>query len=315
MTRALAGARVVVLGGAGYLGSAVAARFSSAGARVRVVSRAPRPLAFPAEVVAADLTEPAEVAAAVAGTDVVLPLVLYAGAGSWRIPPEHAAAAERVNVGVVAAAVAAARGATVVHAGTTSVAAASRTEYDRQKLAAERIVLAAGGCGLRLPTVYGPGPHGPGRGVVTAMARRALAGDELTVWGDGAALRDLVYVDDVAEAFLTAVGYADRLAGRHWLVGTGCGVRVRGLFERVASPVSTRTGRPPVAVTSVPPPEEAEPTDHQDLVADPSAFRAATGWRPRVPLATGVDRTVTALLHHGQTARSPLAPGIGVSGC
>ena len=294
--------RVAVLGGSGFVGSAVASALAGAGFAVRVVARDPG--SPPHEAVRADLTEPGAVAAAVAGADVVLSLVLHTGSGSWRVEPAQAAVAEKVNVGIARAAVA--TGLPVVVAGSTSQVGpgageridgsepdAPDNDYDRQKLAAERIVLAAGGCCLRLPTVYGPGPLD--RGVVSAMARRALAGEPLTVWGAGDMRRDLVFVDDVAAAFLAAVRNLDALAGRRWLVGSGAGVAVRELFELVARAVAARTGGAPVPVLSVPPPAHAGPMDLRGLVADPAAFTAATGWRAATQLADGVAAVVASI--------------------
>ncbi|MGX7825633.1 NAD-dependent epimerase/dehydratase family protein [Actinokineospora sp. 24-640] len=294
--------KVAVLGGSGFVGTAVAGRLAAAGMAVRVVARDPGSPPYPA--VRADLTRPGRVAAAVAGADVVLSLVLHTGSGSWRVEPEQADAAAAVNVGIARAAVS--TGLPVLLAGSTSQAGPAAGErldggeadepesaYDRQKLAAERIVVAAGGICLRLPTVYGPGPKD--RGVVSAMARRALAGEPLTVWGSGAMRRDLVHVDDVAEAFLAAVRHREALAGRHWLIGTGTGVSVRELFELVAGAVAERTGAAPVPVRSVPPPAHATEADLRGQVADPAAFAAVTGWRPRVALADGVGGVVASL--------------------
>ncbi len=315
MGSALTGVRVVVLGGSGFIGSAVAARFVAAGATVRSVSSSGRAPCADVEGVAADLTEPGRVAEVIADADVVLPLVLYTGGSTYRIGDHEAEAAERVNVAVVRSVLASAAGRVVVFAGSTSqVGAGARdrvdgtepdeptTEYDRQKLVAERVVLDGGGVSLRLPTVYGPAPSALDRGVVTAMVRRALAGEPLTVWGDGAVERDLVFVDDVANAFVHAVVDAPRLAGRHWLLGSGRGVSVRELFERVAAAVSAHTGRPPVPVVSVPPPTEATEMDGRSLVADPAAFTEVTGWRAEVDLSAGIDATVAAVaVREGRT--------------
>lgn len=319
----LTGALVAVLGGSGFVGSAVSARLAARGARVRVVARSPGVPPFPAEVVTTDLTEPGAVAAAVAGADVVLPLVLFTGGGSWRVSAGDATDATRVNVGIVAEAVDAARGA-VVFAGSTSQVGPGaperidgtetdhpESEYDRQKCAAERLVLDAGGCSLRLPTVFGPSTGSPDRGVVTAMARRALAGEPLTVWGAGNVDRDLVFVEDVAEAFAAAVAHADRLAGRAWLVGSGTGVPVRALFELVASTVAELTGRPAVPVVSVPPPPHATASDFHGLVADPAGLTLATGWRARVPLAAAVSRTVAHLIESSVDGALPGTPNSG----
>lgn len=305
---AVAGTRVVVLGGSGFIGSAVVARFVAAGAVVRSVSRSGRPPVAGVEAVTADLTEPGRVAEVVADADVVLPLVLYTGGGTYRVDGGEAEAAARVNVAVVRSVVEAAAGRMVVFAGSTSqVGSGARqrvdgtetdvptTEYDRQKCEAERVVLESGGISLRLPTVYGPTPLAVDRGVVTTMIRRALAGERLTVWGDGLMERDLVFVDDVANAFVEAVIHADRTAGRHWLLGTGRGVTVRELFETVSTSVSAHTGKPPVPVVSVPPPREATVMDVRSLVADPAAFTAASGWRATTPLHAGITATVAAV--------------------
>ncbi|MFC5286856.1 NAD-dependent epimerase/dehydratase family protein [Actinokineospora guangxiensis] len=297
--------RVAVLGGSGFVGTAVAARLAAAGLAVRVVARDPD--GVPHSAVRADLTEPGQVAAAVEGVDAVVSLVLHTGSGSWRVLPEQAEEAAAVNVGIARAA--AGTGLPVVLAGSTSQAGPSagerlvggevdapESEYDRQKLAAERIVLAAGGVCLRLPTVYGPGPLD--RGVVSAMARRALGGEALTVWGSGGMRRDLVHVSDVAEAFLAAVRHFAALAGRSWVIGSGSGVSVRELFEMVAAAVGRRTGVV-VPVLSVEPPGHATEGDLRGQVGDAVRFSGVTGWRASVGLAEGVESVVAGLAWEG----------------
>ena len=69
------------------------ARFVAAGAVVRSVSRSGRPPVAGVEAVAADLTEPGRVAEVVADADVVLPLVLYTGGGTYRVDGGEAEAA------------------------------------------------------------------------------------------------------------------------------------------------------------------------------------------------------------------------------
>jgi reductase EvaE/reductase VcaE len=177
------------------------------------------------------------------------------------------------------------------------------TAYDRQKLAAERILLAASaegrvrGIGLRLPTVYGESaaPGAADRGVVSAMARRALAGEPLTLWHDGTVRRDLVHVADVAAAFTAALDHPDALVGGRLLIGSGAGTALGDLFRLVADAVAARTGRPPVEVACVPPPPGAPVTDFRSVTLDATPLRTATGWRPVIALPDGVRRTVAAL--------------------
>jgi len=173
------------------------------------------------------------------------------------------------------------------------------TIYDVHKLAAElylKVYADEGVCrgvSLRLANVYGPGP-GSGaqdRGVLNTMVRKALGGSELTIFGDGKFVRDYVYVDDVARAFLAAASYADRISGTHFVIGSGEGRTVADAVRYVAERVSAKTGKP-VPVRHVPAPGAQSSIDRRNFVADISAFRTATGWQPLTPFEDGIDRTV-----------------------
>jgi nucleoside-diphosphate-sugar epimerase len=310
---------VVVLGASGFLGSALTRALARRPVRLRLVARRETPV--PAGAVAAvevcrtDLAAPGALAAAVEGADAVFHLAAATDAG-WRVA-EGDTAAERMNVGLVRdlaeAAGAGARRPVVVFPSTTTHLGDDpgrapdpgrvRSPYVRQKLLAEGVLAdatAAGvlrGVSLCLPTAFGhgPGTTAPDRGVVATMTRRALAGDPLTVWGDGSVRRDPVYVDDVVDAFLAALDHADRLAGTYWNIGTGRGVTLRTLFTGVSAAVAAHTGRPAVPVVSVAPPASADPADSEDVVVDPGPFTAATGWTARVGLEEALRRTVTAL--------------------
>ena len=322
------GPLVSVLGASGYLGSVVTARLSQLPIRLRAVSRRVSPV--PDEVVAdvevrtADLTDPRCLADAVADADVILHLGKHSGGWRDADTPEG----DRVNVGVARDLVdilgrrrPAAAPPVVVFAATTSQVGRPpehpmngsepdrpETAYDRQKLRAEGVLKAATeasvirGVSLRLPTVFGQSglSRVPDVGVVSAMARQAIAGRPLTMWHDGTVKRDLVYVEDAADAFLAAMRRPDELAGRHWLVGTGRHDTVGSVFRVIAASVAAHTGRPPVPVTSVPPPAHAPVIDFLSVTIDPAPFQLASGWRARTALDDAVDRTVAALLDRGE---------------
>ncbi|WP_113703822.1 NAD-dependent epimerase/dehydratase family protein [Nonomuraea lactucae] len=314
---------ITVLGASGFVGSAVTRALARRPIRLRAVARRPSaPAPGPAEttVVTADLTDRAALAEAVAGSDAVVHLLL--ADGGWRAA-ETEPGAERVNVGVMRDLIDVMRpgpgdGAPplVVYGGAASQVGVPprepldgsepdrpETAYDRQKLAAEQILKRATaegrvrGVSLRLPTVFGEGAAlgATDRGVVSAMARRALAGQTLTMWHDGTVRRDLVHVDDVAAAFAAALDHPGPLVGGHWLIGAGRGDELGDVFRLVARATSDHTGRLPVAVVSVEPPSHAPATDFRSVTIDSSPFRAATGWRPRIPLPEAVRRTVAAL--------------------
>lgn len=316
---------VTVLGASGFVGSAVVAALASRDVRVRAVSRS-RPCTPSAAAVAsfeayeADLTEPGNLADAVAGSDAVLYLIGHPA--GWR-GASLDSESERLGVGLVSDLVGVLRpkqdhpAPIVVFAGSTSQAGPCpylpingsepdrpETIYDQQKHRAETILKEASakgavrGISVRLPTVYGnsPSPDTAGRGVLATMARKAIAGQALTMWHDGSVQRDLLHVRDAATAFLAAIDNADALAARHWVLGTGRGEPLGGVFRAIARIVSSATGEPPAPVVSVPPPPHAVVTDYSSVVVDSTAFRSATDWSPTIALSEGLRQMVAALL-------------------
>jgi nucleoside-diphosphate-sugar epimerase len=171
---------------------------------------------------------------------------------------------------------------------------APMTVYDRHKKAAEdRLKVYARGVSLRLANIYGPGrlSGNADRGILNAMVAKALAGEALTIYGKGDRLRDYVYVDDAARAFLAAARHVDRLAGHHFVIGTGRGHTVADAIRLVASRVTARTGVT-IGVRRVKPPRPPAAIDARDFIADSRRFRKITRWRPLVSLADGIDRTI-----------------------
>jgi len=125
------------------------------------------------------------------------------------------------------------------------------------------------------------------------MIMAALRGEPLTVYGTGEYVRDYLFVDDVADAFLRAAAHPERINGRHFVVGSGRGVTIRGGFELVAARVETLIGRR-VPVVTADPPGALSDIQKRNFVADPSRFSDATGWRPFWSLSDGIDRTIEA---------------------
>jgi len=137
---------------------------------------------------------------------------------------------------------------------------------------------------LRYPNVYGPrqDPSGEG-GVVAIFARRMLAGEPVSIYGDGEQERDFVYAPDCARANLLAA--ADS-SGRTYNLGTGCGTSINQLFRLMAELTGYR--QEPVYQ-----PARAGETSRMAVNAD--LARRELGWQPSVTLLEGLQRTVTSI--------------------
>ena len=175
------------------------------------------------------------------------------------------------------------------------------TVYDLHKQMAEQYLAwyaeqgFVRGVSLRLANVYGPGPRSSrsDRGILNQMIRRALAGESLTVYGQGEQVRDYVYVEDVARAFIAAARHGEALNGRYFVIGSGCGNSIAEAMRLVARRAAEKTGRE-VPLRHIEPPDSLSPIEQRHFVADSRRFSELTGWRARYSLAQGIDRTVEA---------------------
>jgi nucleoside-diphosphate-sugar epimerase len=136
-------------------------------------------------------------------------------------------------------------------------------------------------------------------GIANRFIQLAVEDGELPIYGDGAQVRDYVYVDD-AVAALALAGATTASDGAVYNVGGGAGIALAD-FARLAVECAG-AGR----LRFLPWPELALKVETGDFVADVSHIRAALGWRPAVSLREGVQRTVEQLRRHS----SP--PGAGV---
>ena len=142
-------------------------------------------------------------------------------------------------------------------------------------------------CSLRLTNVYGPRQlikHNR-QGFIGWFIRLAIEDQEIQVFGDGSQMRDFVYVDDAADAFLRA-GACDACDGEVFNVGGAEPIAHRDLVEVLLDVAGT--GR----VAYVPWPPEKKAIDIGSFYSDSSKFARATGWRPGVTLREGFSRTI-----------------------
>ena len=134
---------------------------------------------------------------------------------------------------------------------------------------------------LRYANVYGPrqNPHGEA-GVVAIFSERLLRGEPCTINGTGQQTRDFVYGPDVARANLLA---ATRDVQGPINIGTGIETDVNRLYALLAK--AAGSARPAAHAP-------AKPGEQMRSSVDPSLAAKVLGWRPTVALEEGLQRTV-----------------------
>jgi UDP-glucose 4-epimerase len=148
-------------------------------------------------------------------------------------------------------------------------------------------------CSLRLTNVYGPRQlirHNR-QGFIGWFIRLAIEGREIQIFGDGSQLRDFVYVDDAADAFLRA-GAADACNGEVFNVGGDEPVSHRDLVALLLEVAGSGS------VRFVDWPADKKRIDIGSFYSDSSKFRTAVGWRPRTGLRAGFEQTIAYYRQH-----------------
>jgi CDP-paratose 2-epimerase len=180
------------------------------------------------------------------------------------------------------------------------------TPYGCSKGAADQYVLDyAKSFGLptvvfRMSCVYGPHQHGnEDQGWVAHFAIRALDGDAITLYGDGAQVRDILFVEDLVDAMLLACEHADAIAGTAFNIGGGPANSVS--LHEVLDLIGELRGHTPNTSFA-----EERAGDQRYYVADTTRFRRATGWRPLVSAQDGVERLVRWVADRRPAARPQL---------
>ncbi len=207
--------RVLVTGGAGFIGSRVAARLARSGTRVAVLddlsapSSQPLPRGHALDLVIADVREPRAVALAIEGAELVLHLASVVGVEAVTASPERTGDVIRTGTAVVAQAALRAGCPLVVFSSsevTDPPRRGPRAVYAEAKRDAEALAL---DLAQRLPVtvirpfnIVGPGQPREQGMVLPALAAAARAGAPLPVHGDGRQERAFLHVEDLVDALL-----------------------------------------------------------------------------------------------------------------
>jgi len=313
---AYAGTRAVITGGLGLIGSAIARRLVGLGAEVLLVDNmVPEyggnlvniaDICDRVRVNIADIRGGYALPHLLAGQDFVFNLAAQTSHLDSMSAPEHDLAINcTAQLQLLEACRAVNPGIVIVHAGTRQIY--GRPEYlpvdehhplrpvdvnGVNKMAGEAYhllyhdVYGIKTCSLRLTNIYGPGMRikDARQTFLGIWLRRIIEGEPFEVWG-GEQRRDLLYVDDAADAFLYAA-LTPEAQGLALNVGGGDPVSLTALAHAMIE--ANGGGR--YEIREFPP--ERKRIDVGDFLIDDDRFRTLTGWRPQVGIAEGLRRSL-----------------------
>jgi UDP-glucose 4-epimerase len=301
--------KVLVTGGAGFIGSHLVEHLLGLGARVVVLDnfrngkRENLPKAGSIEIMEGDIVDAATCQRALRGVDTVYHLACLGVRHSLHSPVEN----HQVNASGTLNVLEAARAAKVrrfIYVSTSEIYGRARefpitenctpwplTVYGSSKLAGEHYARSYFEC-YQLPVVcvrpfnnYGPRSHfhGDTGEVIPRFILRALAGQPPVIFGDGSHTRDFLYVKDCAD-MLTRIAASERLVGE--VVNLGYGVETR--IDMLAHTVLEAMGRNDLKPVF----EASRPADVPKLWVDTSKLEKVIAFKPKVTLREGIGHTL-----------------------
>jgi CDP-paratose 2-epimerase len=136
---------------------------------------------------------------------------------------------------------------------------------------------------FRMSCIYGPHQFGTeDQGWVAHFLIRAIEGQPITLYGDGMQVRDILFVDDLLDAFLLAQAQMPKLSGQVFNIGGGPSQAI-SLLELIELITELPNEQPTVHFA------DWRPGDQRYYVSDTRKFRAATGWTPQVGVRQGLN--------------------------
>ncbi|OGS13172.1 MAG: hypothetical protein A2234_02460 [Elusimicrobia bacterium RIFOXYA2_FULL_58_8] len=313
----VSGKKITITGGLGMIGSTIACKLAGAGAEVTLVDACIEPYGAnrfnikkvkdKVRVKIADIRDKEAVKALVTGQDIIFNL---AGQVSHNESMQNPFLDAEINyighLNVLECVHKFNPGAVVLHAGSRlqfgltekipvdeSHPMRPRTPYALNKAAAENMYLFYNQVhkvpcvAFRIANPYGPRAQMKHSmyAMVNWFIRQAMEGKPLRVFGDGRQLRDYIYVEDLANAFILAA-VTEKCRGEVFNIGSGLGISFGSMVEAILRAV--KKGR----VEYVAWPEDYINVETGDYVSDNGKFKSFTGWRPEVSFEDGVARTV-----------------------
>jgi nucleoside-diphosphate-sugar epimerase len=313
--RSFHGKKVLVTGGFGFIGSNLCVRLLDLGADLTVMDRVAPAGQFhqiPASrsamrILVADIRNLDAVQKAVAGQDVIFNLAGASGAAhSNKTPLKDIDVNCRGHLTLLEACRA-------VNSRVSMVFPSSRLVYGRpqqlpvneehpvapesiyavHKLAVENyLFLYARSFGLKATVLRISNPYGPFQsrefrsyGIANRFIQAAVAGEAITLFGNGKQQRDYLYIDDLVDVLLRCA-WSNNSNCKIYNIGSGEGTRLSEMAKMAVAAV----GKGKIERVPWPPDDQAIETG--DYVSDIRRATTELGWRPAIGIREGIERTV-----------------------
>ena len=154
---------------------------------------------------------------------------------------------------------------------------------------------------FRMSCIYGPHQHGnEDQGWVAHFIIQSMLGQPITIYGDGRQVRDILFIEDLVDAFLLGQQHMKQLSGNAFNIGGGPANSI-SLLELLDLLTELTGGE--LSITF----EDWRAADQRYYVTDASRFSGLTGWQPRVGVYEGVRRLYEWLVSdNAHVAAEPL---------
>ncbi len=303
--------KIIVTGGAGFLGKHLCRALSAAGAAVTVVDLKEN-TEFP--TIIADVQDSAKMLSVIRDADVVFHLASLIEAGESVKNPQRfvdfnisgtVSVLEAMRQNGIKTFIFSSSAAVYGEPQQVPIHEDDRTmpinPYGMTKLAMEALLSSYvashqfSGVALRYFNLYGPEEHHqPESHAIPRFISQILHDQEVTVWGDGGHLRDFVYIDDIVDAHLKAITLTQQQPEKyHYMnLSTMEPVAVKDVIAQLEKLLGKKAN-----IVNFP----DRPGDPRVLTADVSKAQELLGWKAQVDFATGLQKTVAYFLQHETT--------------
>ena len=145
---------------------------------------------------------------------------------------------------------------------------------------------------IRLSNVFGEYQRidNPGRGVLNFMIGKAFRGEKLTIYGKGDFIRDYTYMKNYMDAFMMAM-LSPNTNGEMYILGSGKGLMFTEIVEKIQAAFKEMYNKNVESVFIHFPKGENE-VNKRNFIADCTKLTKATGWVPKISFDEGLKRTI-----------------------